>query len=253
MRDAFSWSGPTAPGQWHFRVGVVGAVIDSETLNCLDMEVSWGTDEVNVDRPLTAAEWQAFAIDLCANVRVSGMGGWFEREMVHLEWWIDDDYLFETGHHYNEHYQDYALGYRIEKRRVDGAEWRHVTDLVDERRWKGQGEPGTWEYRAAMVLVSRESQSVSCGDLTWARAEVLVPTAEEIAKEKAEREILVAEMLRCRVESLTANIGEVARPIILAQIEKLTQEQAEDADEFEELAQLTMLTCATSGDTDMGP
>ncbi|MCY4415018.1 MAG: hypothetical protein OXE87_01730 [Chloroflexi bacterium] len=255
VRDAFSWSSPTLPGEWYFRVGVVAAVIEGETLTCLDNEVSWGTEYVNVDRPLTAAEWQAFAIDLCANVTVFDMAGWFERDMVHLDWWVDDNYLYETGYYYNEHYEDYVLGYRIEKRKIDdGSSWQYVADLVDERWWKGgPGEAGAWEYRVALVLVRRESQSVSCGgDPTWATVEVQVPTAEDIAHEKAQREILVAEMLRCQVESLTANISDEARPIIVAQIEKMTREQVEYVDGLEELVQLTLISCATSGDQEMG-
>ena len=71
---------------------------------------------------------------------------------------------------------------------------------------------------------------------------MFVPTAEERAKEEADRLVLIEQASACALDALSANFAPAARSVIGQHIDKRVGEIAEDA-EFESVVTITVMFC----------
>ena len=244
------WKGVVETGHWHYRVGLIGLTYGDQVHEC--QTTKWREAEVNVLNLQEELEQICEIIEIiyiyhvAATVAPSPDG---QGETVKLEWESELEYYLDYAYHYYGYTQlpEETVGnYRVE-RILDGSNedegnWETVAEVSDTNTWSGPGEPGDWIYRVALVSLQAGDVVGQCEKPLWAQVDVFVPTAEERAKEEADRLVLIEQASACALDALSDNFTPAARSVIGEYIDKRVGEIAEDS-EFGSVVTMTVMFC----------
>ena len=254
-----SWKGPVELGTWIYRVAIVSVEVDDVSWEC---RPQWAEVSVNVltEEELIEAELElfcnhAYIWELYATVADST--NWPD-ETLTLEW--HDELMYFVMYHGGSDDRFYveleAIHYRIEKTAApadDNAVWQTVAEVLDEGTWTGSAEPGKWVYRVGVVKIEGNGVTRECKPL-WAETKVTILTEEERAEQERQREVLIAESVRCATNELTDNLNRSAMEAVGAYVEERIDEivggfdsYGDSATHFRQLVVLTVLLCSDEG------
>lgn len=241
------WEGSVETGHWHYRVRLIGLVSGDLIHECQQMK--WAEAEINV--PTLQEELEQvcgiiYAYHVAATVEPSSDG---QGETVTLKWESDIDYYLDHSYGYYDSSQlpEETVGnYRVERipfsSDKDGGNWETVAEVSATNTWSGFSEPGDWIYRIALVSLQAGDVVGQCEKPHWVQAEVFVLTAEERAKEEADRLVLIDQASACALDALSDNLTPAARSVIGEYIDKRVGEIAEGSD-FEAVVTMTVMFC----------
>ncbi len=211
------WHDPAGPGHWLYRLAITGVTIDGLPWDCHG-DPNWNEGEVYVPKPPTEAEYREFAKEACETVEVYWADAGMEEGKLYVVWEVDADLRDYRDEPY---YQDFKVGYNIERRPGDGRneQWRPVAyvekgDLAYDAWWAGPAEAGVWVYRVAATAMVVAGQTFQCeGTATWATARIHVLTPAEAAARDAGLQVLQDAAVRCAEEALLSEVSIDATPI----------------------------------------
>ncbi len=255
------WKGRTEDGgEWSYRVRVLAVSLGDRTMNCVEPHVS-NEAYFHIVQPLTTEETAELRQRICSEFEITYIEGAAEWDVASLHWEtnVTSDEWFGVD---SENYLDWGLRYRVE-RQVDGEDtWTIVgTEVVDIElwplfggAWEGDAEPGRSSYRVALAGITVAEQVHPCqGELRWSDVvTVETPTLTERAEREAERDILVAEALRCAKDAFTRNVSEEAAPIVQRYVEELVLGDAGQGHDPARLVGLTVTMCSFMDGNDGG-
>jgi len=156
-------------------------------------------------------------------------------------WWYDDGYPLPPGA---------AFTYRVARASAaaanpDDAAWVTLTEAPNITKWTDRPGPGSWRYRVGIINLTVDGAvAQNCATL-WAEATVAVPTEQERREREAQRQLLVAESVRCAVAAFAGNFSAEARPIISRIIEQRVKNNFSDLSTLEDVASVSIMLCSS--------
>ena len=250
----YTWTGPTDPGQWIYRVSLVSLHTSEGTELCSNVAAETAVDlpsESELTQNLLGQLCQASEVNYLLAVRP-------EDGSLMLKWEDELDHYYEEDWHHlrgdnTPTFRADAVIYRVGRSSVvpGGSEdgWTTLAE-TEERTWTGPAEPGRWVYRVGTVRMTKGSISQDC-DPWYAEEYVSIQTEEEAAEQERQSKILQAEATRCATQTLTSGLRNEAWEIVANYTaERVAEAVAESADPndpeatFNSLVTLTVLLCA---------
>ena len=155
-------------------------------------------------------------------------------------WWYDDGYHLPPGA---------AFTYRVARASAaaanpDDAAWVTLTEAPNITKWTDRPGPGRWLYRVGIINLTVDGAVVQNCATRWAETTVTVPTEQERREREAQRQLLIAESVRCAVAAFAGNFSAEARPVISRIIEQRVRNNFSDLSTLEDVASVSIMLCA---------
>ena len=157
-------------------------------------------------------------------------------------WWYDDGYPLPPGA---------AFTYRVARASAaaaanpDDAAWVTLTEAPNINKWTDRPGPGRWRYRVGIINLTVDGAVVQNCATLWAEATVAVPTEQERREREAQRQLLIAESIRCAVAAFAGNFSAEARPVISRIIEQRVKNNFSDLSTLEDVASVSIMLCSS--------
>ena len=155
-------------------------------------------------------------------------------------WWYDDGYPLPPGA---------AFTYRVARASAaaanpDDAAWVTLTEAPNITKWTDRPGPGRWLYRVGIINLTVDGAVAQNCSTRWAETTVTVPTEQELRERAAQRQLLIAESVRCAVAAFAGNFSAEARPVISRIIEQRVRNNFSDLSTLEDVASVSIMLCA---------
>ena len=233
------WEEPAEPGRWFYRVWLVSMRHGDLIREC---KPDWVAEEKVIIFSL-----QDGLEMYCRQVRNAYRSGYFsavvepgsdgEGSTITLEW---RQYVYEL-----EPPPGTAITYYVERINDapgSGDSWQTLAKVTGQHTWTGPAQTGRWRYRVALISLQASGLGHECPNPLWEEVDIWIPTAEEIAKEKSDRQTLVEQATLCARETLTADLTPAAQSIVSSYIAERVVQVAPD--DFGKLTTMAVKFCA---------
>lgn len=156
-------------------------------------------------------------------------------------WWYDDGYHLPPGA---------AFTYRVARASAaaanpDDAAWVTLTEAPNITKWTDRPGPGRWLYRVGIINLTVDGAVVQNCATRWAETTVTVLTEQELRERAAQRQLLIAESVRCAVAAFAGNFSAEARPVISRIIEQRVRNNFSDLSTLEDVASVSIMLCSS--------
>ena len=127
----------------------------------------------------------------------------------------------------------------------DDAAWVTLTDAPNITKWTDRPGPGRWLYRVGIINLTVDGAVAQNCSTRWAETTVTVPTEQELRERAAQRQLLIAESVRCAVAAFAGNFSAEARPVISRIIEQRVRNNFSDLSTLEDVASVSIMLCSS--------